>query len=103
MATSLQASGRRRGSATFRSTTRLSSSSTATPARSSDHPERLTAASATTALVRSRFWIRCRFLNCSNTRLVECEGTEVGLLAAVFQKWQNEHSSVGKNGSLMEH
>lgn len=52
MGTSRRVSGPHLGFATCRSTTRSSSSSTATPARSSDHRERLTAASATTASVK---------------------------------------------------
>lgn len=52
MGTSRQVSGPHLGFATCRSTTRSSSSSTATPARSSDHREHLTAASVTTASVK---------------------------------------------------
>lgn len=53
MGTFPRASGLRLESEMFRSTTRSSSSSTATPARSSDHLEPLTAASVTTVSVRN--------------------------------------------------
>lgn len=90
MGTSRPGNGRHRGSATFRSTTRSSSSSTATPAKSSDHPERLTAASATTASVRSLCWCAVRCCNVQRKLYkVSRQLTEVGL----FQLFREKVSS----------
>lgn len=79
--------GRHRGSATFRSTTRSSSSSTATPAKSSDHPERLTAASVTTASVRSLCWWAASCCNVQrNLYKVSRQLSEAGLLCYAQKK-----------------